>query len=113
MLYVFEHFVLFVQNYIFFLQECEFNIEQALMLTGAPPASVNRLQSRRAKCRTALLQTNDPPENAPCPAANNSRPATEITSCPTGRSAFHSDLVSVSSTQELGRHMIVRIVTLL
>ena len=69
------------------------DIEQALKL-GFPPESAHKLESRREKCRAALL------EEDPTPPSADASPAQNV-------SAFQSDAISVVSSPEVGRHMIV------
>ena len=70
------------------------NIEQALQL-GFPPEAAPKLQSRREKCQAAQQR-----EKGVSPASNKATETRDV-------SESQSDAITVTSSPELGRHMIV------
>lgn len=68
-------------------------------MLGFPPGSAHKLQSRKEKCRAAQLEVKGDQLGS-----DSNGTVTRSTSM----SAFQSDFISVSSSPDLGRHMIVR-----
>ncbi len=70
------------------------DIDRAL-LHGFPADSAHKLESRRERCKAALVRE----EGGDSPSSGDAPPAVHDVS------AFQSDAISVVSTPECGRHM--------